>query len=534
MQKIEMSRFEPVADPFAPEEGFAAGEGALPPAAVVSLMLSSGGDGRIALDPVTRRNRYGTLVAPAGHEISFSSTTASNMSSLGFRAASEELALLTGTPLGSGRPRDISGRAGATATVAERFADLRRRIAANAGCARAEVVLGASGTDIELIALGIALGLTRRPLTNIVIAPDETGSGVGKAAAGFHFADVTALGASVSAGAALDGLAPEGVETRTVAIRDAEARPRHVDEIDAEVIALVELELKRGRDLLVHVLDTSKTGLSGVTRAAARHMVSLAPGRVRVLVDVCQYRCSETVLRQDMEDGFMVAVTGSKFIAGPPFAGALLLPPTLAGELEGAYLPPGLAAYTAEHDWPAALRSSLDFAFAQKANLGLGLRWAAALAHWDGLAETGEATRILARQAIVDRMRKMIDATDGIFVHALDEGAHLGERAILPFTLAHAGASGPVDAISGLPTLSFDEAQAIQQKLRADDFGPICHVGQAVRLNDRAVLRLSASAVDVTAVATEMDAGGTGERALAGIEGRLEQVLTKTARLLRQ
>ena len=63
--------------------------------ASVSFLLGTGGDRRIWPDPITRRNRYGTLAAPADNEISFSSTTASNISSEGFLAAGVELGLVT-------------------------------------------------------------------------------------------------------------------------------------------------------------------------------------------------------------------------------------------------------------------------------------------------------------------------------------------------------------------------------------------------------------------------------------------------------
>ena len=267
--------------------------------ASVSLLLGTGGDRRIWPDPVTRRNRYGTLAAPADDEISFSSTTASNVSGEGFLAAGIALRRLIDLESPSPVPYD------------EWFADIRQAIARSLGCVDAEIVLAASGTDAELIALCLFAGLSKRPLTNVLVAPDETGNGVPRAAAGCHYSDLTALGGAVEAGAPLEGLSPGRIEVRTIAIRNETGEPRSQHEIDADVIAAVERELRRDRDVLVHVLDTSKTGLPAVSRPAARHMAALAPGRVHIIVDACQLRGSISSLRKDLADGFMVAMLSS-------------------------------------------------------------------------------------------------------------------------------------------------------------------------------------------------------------------------------
>ena len=77
-------------------------------------------------------------------------------------------------------------------------------------------------------------------------------------------------------------------------------------------------------------------------------------------------------------------ITGSKFAAGPPFAGALLLPPGLLQQPQ-LHLPAGLLAYTAAEDWPAALRGRVTRQFAATDNIGVGLRWEAALAELERL-----------------------------------------------------------------------------------------------------------------------------------------------------
>jgi hypothetical protein len=469
--------------------------------ASVSLLLGTGGDRRIWPDALTRRNRYGTLAMPADDEISFSSTTASNVSTEGFLAAGIALRRL------------IDLESPSPVAYDQWFADIRQGVLRNLGCVGAEIILAASGTDAELVALCLFAGLSKRPLTNVLVAPDETGNGVPRAAAGCHYSDLTALGGVVEAGSPLEGLPPGRIEVRTIAIRNETGEPRHQHEIDADVIAAVELELRRDRDVLVHVLDTSKTGLPAVTRQAARHVAALGTGRVHIIVDACQFRGSISSLRQDLADGFVVALTGSKFIAGPPFSGALLIPPALAEAFATrAGIPAGLAEYTAAQDWPAALRERTAFAFKAELNLGLGLRWVAALANLERYAQIAEARQSLIKEHFVRLVRSRIDGMKGVSLHPHDDGDHLGSRAIVPLTITKASGS----------LASFEDSQNIQLLMRTLGQGPICHIGQAVRLGSRAVLRVAGSATDVAAVSAGIAAGQSLHQAMAPIEARLD------------
>ncbi|MFX5634420.1 hypothetical protein ABTE18_21535, partial [Acinetobacter baumannii] len=65
----------------------------------------------------------------------------------------------------------------------EWFDQIRSRISALFD-ADAVCVMAPSGTDCEVVALGLALSGSVRPITNIFLAPEETGKGVPLAAAG--------------------------------------------------------------------------------------------------------------------------------------------------------------------------------------------------------------------------------------------------------------------------------------------------------------------------------------------------------------
>src|SRR5215831_7669154 len=63
----------------------------VPSEARLRLLIASGGDDRIWLDPITRRNRYGAPASPAPEEIWLSSSTAAPVSPRGWTAAGEAL-----------------------------------------------------------------------------------------------------------------------------------------------------------------------------------------------------------------------------------------------------------------------------------------------------------------------------------------------------------------------------------------------------------------------------------------------------------
>lgn len=470
--------------------------------ALPTLLLASGGDKRIWLDATTGRNRYGTLTRPAEHEISFSSSTASSPSQSAFAAASDALSRLI-APMS---PSSLSGD--------EWFDEIHRSILDALGCAGACTILASSGTDAELLGLGIVSALSSRPLTNVFVAPDETGNGVPQAAAGRHFSDITALGASVVPGGEISGLEAGRIQACAVAIRDEEGRQRAQADIDADMIATVERELEKGRDVIVHVLDTSKTGLSGVTRDAAKFAAALAPGRVRVIVDACQLRGSIRDLSDDLESGLIVLVTVSKFFGAPPFAGALILPADVATELTEATFPTGLLDYTAAQDWCRLLRGKMSFEFATEMNIGLGLRWRAGLANLERYVDVPAATANDVKNQFVDAIRNRVGRNRGFFIHEDDDGPHLRNRGIVSLS---------VDAEEHI---AMARAKLIQTRMRADP-GVICHVGQPVKVAKRAVLRVALSAAHVISVAECLSRGQSSSEAMSALTTDLNVLFEK-------
>ena len=432
--------------------------------AQLRLMIASGGDDRIWLDPVTRRNRYGAPASPAPDELWFSSSTASAISPRGWAAAGAALDDLVG-----GRP--IDGW----------FDGLRTRLTDLYGPPGAEVVLSASGTEAELVALHLALTLAAGPVANIVVAPAETGAGVPIAAAGRHFLGRASLGGAVTTGAPLAGWEAAAISLRTIDIRASCGALLARSEVDAAAAAVVGAAVADGGFVLLHVLDASKTGRPGVSRAAARAILEQRPEQVMVVVDACQLRCPAEQVRADLEDGFAVMITGSKFAGGPAFCGALLLPPRMVDRLaaappaEGSLDASPLAAYSALLDWPAPLGPMFGPGLLHAANLGLGLRWSAALAEIEAYEALPATLRGGLLTAFDRAVRERVAADRGLALLDPRHGPAAGLVAVV-----HADSSDPRTAYEALKTAQLTGERA-------------CHLGQPVQIGDRAALRICAS-----------------------------------------
>ena len=325
--------------------------------------LVSGGDERIVRDPVTGTNRYCTPVLPDAGAVWLSSSTASALTPGGYRAAEAAFAALNG---GERSP-------------AAWFDGLRQRLLRTFGIAGAEAVLCASGTEAEFLALHAGRAILGPYLRNIVIAPKETGSGVLNAAAGQHFSATCVRGDTVVKGDMVDGFDSGPAEVCSVSLRDAFGGVRADGDLDAELEMLCADADADGRAILLHALDSSKTGLNGPRRETLARLKALYADRLLVVVDACQLRCTPETVKGHLALGHFVMISGSKFASGPPFCGALLVPPAHVAALRRVRLPHGMGAYTTTQDWPNALRGSLARLNCGDHNLGLGLRWEAAL-----------------------------------------------------------------------------------------------------------------------------------------------------------
>ena len=395
--------------------------------------LLTSGDTRIALDPMRRLNKYGCAPLPDPDLAAFGSSTASTVSALGYAAADRLRARLT----------DAASHESNALTYARELDRMRAELADLCGVADLpdlEIVFAASGTDLHLLAAQLAAGGTRTPLLAVMMEAAETGSGVPAALAGRHFSTRTALGESVIDGVGVDPAAAIGLAD--ISIRGPDGAPRPTELIDAEIETRVEVAATAGRPVLLTLVDVTKTGMIAPSPRSALAIRRRFPEMVTVLVDACQFRLSRASLRAYLKHGFMVALTGSKFLTGPSFSGTLLVPRSLARNLRRQPLSPALGAYSARADWPrgwTAARSLPDVA-----NYGVLLRWEAALGElraFRGIPDH-ETAAFLARFAEAVSTRLATDpAFEPLPVPALDrrplvDGGRWDERpTIFPFML---------------------------------------------------------------------------------------------------
>src|SRR5450830_1401765 len=330
-------------------------------------LLSQGGDARIS---VTEQgiNKYGCTPYSDPSLVAFGSSTASVISDHGFEAA-DELRNKLLRALEDEQPE---------AVYAHELNRIRRELITLCdlkSMSDLEVIFGASGTDLHLIAAQLANGLNTKPTMVIMPETTETGSGVAAALASRHFSNRSALGKNVIEGSKVRNAS--AVELVSIEMRHANGELRAEESIDAEVETLVEQAVQMGQHVLLILVDTSKTGLISPSINCAISLKQRYQHLVDVLVDACQFRISNSTLRAYLKHEFMLIVTGSKFLTGPVFSGALLLPGTVAQRLLSQPIASGLADYSARAEWPGQCMASSSLN--DKTNFGLLLRWEAAL-----------------------------------------------------------------------------------------------------------------------------------------------------------
>jgi hypothetical protein len=488
----------------------------VPADAALDAALISGSDARLALDPASRMNAYGTQACPRPDEISLSSSTASTISPRGYAAARAAFARL----------EDARGRERLAPVFADLADELRDTIRHAFDLPDAEVVLSPSGTDGALQALFLARGLLRRPVTSIVVAADESGNGVPAAACGRHFAAAASSGRAVAKGEPIAGLACAAI---CVAARDAQGEARLLAAIDAEVAAAAEDAIRAGNGVVLHAMDHSKLGSAGPSLACLLEICALAPGAVQVVVDACQARLSRARLAWYLDRGFLVLITGSKFFAGPPLSGALLIPDTLRAAVGRiADVPAGLADYSTRDDWPACFAPICE-RLPARANVGQALRWAAAVEDIRAYFAVPELFRkvalaefaaVAARHIARFPELRLLPAPGASGGHR--EHDEFAARTIFPFTIMRDGRA-----------LTLGDARLLHQALNMDAAAlgfadPVaatpCHIGQPVALADGTIgaLRISADARLVSD-----DWGGAGDLVSTGrLTKRLDQIAT--------
>lgn len=454
-----------------------------------AVLMSAGGDDRITLDEQSGLNSYGCAPEPI-RAISYSSSTASSISAAAYahaHAVHHQLRLA----VAAGESKD--------AAYTRFLRNARARIRKAYGlAANVDIAFGASGTDLEYLALALALQSSQK-VTNIVVEVDEVGSGCLYSQAGQYFAARTALGLEVEKGAHLEGFRPELISVETLKTRTEDGPVRSDDDYAAMLLEAAGAVIALGGRPLVHIIHRSKTGIVTPSLTAIDKLLEAHGDAVDLVVDACQGRISRDTIESYLSRGASIFLTGSKFIGGPPFSAWALVPARLSARMKaGKTAPAGLAHFFARGDMPTAW-SDTDGVLPALTNFGLLLRLEAGLFELERLlampmqrvdaviAAFGTAMRSLPAampfrliEGAADDPAAGDHVGDAISCHPLDRKMLY----VIELTQAHVETGQP---------LSIDQAREVYRSLYSDlsdqfvsasdrlSGAEICHLGQPVK-----------------------------------------------------
>lgn len=365
-------------------------------------LITSGSDNRLLPD-ADGLNPYGCSPLPRS-AIAFGSCTSSSPSSRGVEQA-----------------RGLLHRLQQAESVEEE-AELvcrehRRRLAELLAIPRnVEIALTPSGTDAELLALTLAAGDCNRPVVNIVVGPTEVGSGTPRAAAGLHYDSLVPCGDHVTPGTPVSQELADRVTLQTVDIRDSFGNMLDEVTIDNLVTQTV-ANAASDAHVILHLVAHSKTGVHAPSLECVQRITRHMGRDVTVVIDAAQGRVSRRGLAEVLDAGHLVIFTGSKFYGGPPFSGALFVPPQWQPrQPEQDVLPAGFEQYFTASEMPetwTGMRQQL----AGWHNFGGMLRWSAALAEMDAYYQVSSESRLAVLRAFEEMVPPVIG--DSRFIELL-------------------------------------------------------------------------------------------------------------------
>jgi hypothetical protein len=462
-------------------------------------LLGSGGDPRLAINPASGVNAYGCQPFPCPDTLSFASSTATSISQRAYDVADDAQQSLMQSAIA----------VGIDAAFDARIEAMRNELKACLGLSEtgAEVVFSPSGTDSQLQALLLVRALLGQVLTTIIVAADQTGSGTAYTARGQHFGAATANGHRVRKGEPVAGLAPS-VASVALPSFDEAGGFRPLADADARVLGAIEKAVADGNSVLLQIMDSSKLGWRTPSDRCLGEIATRWPDRVQVVVDACQMRLGRPRLKNYLDRGYIVIVTGSKFFTGPAFSGALLVPAGLSQALGAVTeVASGSCEYFSRSDWPGswpALRSC----FPIRANLGQWLRWEAALAEIRAYYSVPDPFRLHALTMFGEGVQRMIASSPSLRPLPpqleRDGGAddeELAQPTIFPFSISRDGRLlSPDDCRTISRALARDARESVAaDKLQQPEIAAkLCLVGQPVALDHVAALRICAGARLVT------------------------------------
>jgi len=231
-----------------------------------------------------------------------------------------------------------------------------------------DVYYGPSGSDMMYLPLLFQSILNPdKPIVNIVSCPEELGSGSKLAAELAYYSEWNQFGEKIPQGQKLSS----AIESQVYYLA-AREKSGHIANRNQKIRKII----KKNPNLPIigNLVFGSKSGIKDDL-----DIIDEFP-QIMWVVDMCQFRTDQNLIRKLINKGVMVMVTGSKFYQAPPFCGGLLVPTKWTSKLKKTsgknviYFNRIFSAY----DFPKNL-SNLREKLPRFKNIGLRLRWEVAL-----------------------------------------------------------------------------------------------------------------------------------------------------------
>lgn len=443
-----------------------------------------GGDLRLNIDPIQLLNKYGCRPFPRPEALTFASSTATSVSNVAFSRTELKRQFLIESALEHGISETMFKFAGHLKKKIKKALTLPEDTT---------LILAPSGTDIALHLAGICQSIFSQKICHILVASDETGSGVPLALSGRHFSDRTALHYKVQRGEPIEGFEP--AEVVPIPLRDECGWLKPHQQVDEEVEKAIVRALEIGCQPVLHIMDQSKLGYSAPSHDYLARIDAAYGDRVLKMVDNSQLRMDQENIRSYIRRNYLMTITGSKYFTGPPFSGALIIPRkySLQWAAVNNTLPVGLEQYNCKNECPPQweLGSNLP----ERLNLGLYMRWYSAVVEIERYFATPISLRYLGIEMFCNHVAKVIEQApflvplEGKYESPPRKGHHLlkNRRTIFPFFVR-----------KGNRVLDFEEVTRLYRLLNEDladhpDFTRMeldriasqpCHIGQPVKILD--------------------------------------------------
>ena len=464
-------------------------------------LLMAGGDLRLNIDEIDLLNKYGCRPFPRPEAFTFASSTATSVSNFAFDKTDKVRSILIRNSLKNGFKKT-------TNEFSELLKNnLKKIFGLDDAC---EIIFSPSGTDSSLQIAAITQIISDKDITHVLVASDETGSGVPAALKGCHFENTTALNYPVKKGDKIEGF--RDIDLIKIPFRDENGDLKSAVQLDEEVFAAISKTNELGRHVVLHAMDQSKLGYQSPSEKMIQKLDTLNNLSMQIIVDGSQLRLDPKDIQNYLNKDYIVTITGSKYFTGPPYSGALIVPESVSKSIDAVKkkLPEGLTQYYNHTDWPTSWVCSNDLS--DGFNYGSYMRWNASIVEMDRYYKTPILYRNMGIEMFCNFVEDSIkDATflEPLYGDEVNTNTYNSKefgirsmRTIFPFFILKNNEVLSVDHVKKLYILlnsdlsdKFEDASLEIIRLAAQK----CHTGQAVNVKygneiESAILRISLGA----------------------------------------